>query len=444
MKYRCLAATLGCVLVACTAPSSTTDESTAAETASASPLATMTEAFDLPVDDGITLQGKLDLPTAPVPQGGWPLIVLLEGSGPIDVDFTSLVPNADKTPRNPEDCKGAGPDGVRPDGTSVPCYKNDQLYATRAAALAMAVARVGKRGVTLDAENPFLVHKDMAVHGTGTLTKRVADVGALVRHLAQDPRLDTSRVYLWGVSEGSAVSELFASQNTARVGGLILVGPVLESVKDLYRFQTVTVQFDQLLAVADADGDRRVTKEEYASAQETHQLFANPKDWSFTDPVFRDVLATYGRLGRPATFETFDENHDGTIDRFEVDSRLDQDFWQPFVDAVERNDAASAALYDTDNSVAQLRDEFATPSLAPKLFAMDFPITVIVGERDLNTPASQLDWFVPAAAAAGRSNISTTVIENKIVQGYATGHHYGPGHVDRVIARLGELHWPKR
>jgi pimeloyl-ACP methyl ester carboxylesterase len=286
----------------------------------------------------------------------------------------------------------------------------------------------------------------MARHGTGTLSKRAADIGALVERFSQDPRFNTTQVYFWGVSEGTAVSTLFASQNASRTGGLILVGPVLESVKDIYRFQTVTVQFDQLLAVADTDGDRRVSKSEYEAANEHGTLYANPKDWSFTDPVFRDVLKTYQGLRHPATFDTFDANHDGSIDRVEMDTRLDQDLWAPLLDAVARSDASTAALYDPDNSVAQLSEEFATPSLAPKLFALSIPITVIVGQRDLNTPAAQLDWFVPAAAAAGRNDISTTVIPNELLPDGRTwtGHHYGPRHVDRVIERLGELHWPKR
>jgi pimeloyl-ACP methyl ester carboxylesterase len=376
----------------------------------------------------------MDLPTEPAPAGGWPVLVISEGSGFIDVDFTLLVP-----PAKPEDCLGAGPDGKRPDGSPVPCYKVDQLYATRAAGLGMAVVRLGKRGVTLDPANPFLVHTDHALHGTGTLSKRVSDLAALVAHLGKDSRLSTQQVYLWGISEGSAVSSLYASANPKRAGGLILVGPVLESIKDLYRFQTVTLQFDQLLAIADADGDRRVSRSEYQSVN----LYANPKDWSFSDPVYRDVLQAYARIGRPASFDTFDADHDGVIDRFEMDTRLDEDLWAPLLDAVARGDATAAALYDQDNSVAQLREGFATPSVAPKLFALDVPITVIVGERDLNTPASQLDWFVPAAAAARRTNIETIVVKNELLPDGKTwtGHHYGPVHVDRVISRIQELHW---
>jgi pimeloyl-ACP methyl ester carboxylesterase len=435
MTFRVIAAVLAaCSLAACASPEASTAESSAAET-SATPLATTTEAFDLTAKDGVVLQGKIDLPTGPVPSGGWPVVLMLEGSGATDVDFTMLVP-----PTKPEDCVGARPDGTRPDGTSVKCFKVDQLNATRGAALGLVVVRLGKRGVVIDAQNPFLVHTDMTVHGTSTLSNRVSDVAELVTRLASDARFDTSRVYLWGVSEGTAVSSLFASQHPDRVGGLILAGPVLESIKDLYRFQAATVQFDQLLAVADKDGDRRVSKAEYASAN----LYASPADFSYTDPVFRDVLKTYANLGRPATFETFDTNGDGSIDRVEMDDRLDQDVWLPLLDAVAQGNAERAALFDDSNSVAQLREDFATPSIAPKLFALDCPISIIVGKRDLNTPAAQLDWFVPAAAAAGRTNITTTVIENTFGPLGPTGHHYGPVHVDKALARMTELHWPKR
>jgi pimeloyl-ACP methyl ester carboxylesterase len=393
---------------------------------------TTTESFDLEVEPGLSLQAKLDLPSGPAPVGGWPLIVMLEGSGAIDVDFTSVVP-----PTKPEDCVGAGPDGKRPDGSDVPCYKIDQLYATQVASLGMAVARLGKRGVTVDAKNPFVVRKDMAVHGTGTLSKRTADAEVLLKRLARDRRLASERFYFWGISEGTLVSTLFASQHPERVGGLVLVGPVLETTRDVFRFQSVTLQFDQLLAVADADEDRRVSRKEYEGAN----LFANPRDYSWSDPVFRDVLQTYAHLGRPATFDTFDVDHDGSLDRLELDTVLDRDLWNPLLDAVARGDAATAAEYDSGNSLAQLREQLALPSIAPKLFALDVPIRIVVGERDLNTPASQLDWFLPAAAAASRSNIQAYVVPNEQSSFGAQGHHYGPGHVARVIADIRELGW---
>lgn len=414
------------VTAACTGPAEDAGDTAEGEIRARpepKPLATRTEAFDLTTTDGMTLQGRLDVPVAAPPAGGWPLVLVLEGSGAIDVDFTAVVP-----PTTPDACGGASPDGVKPDGTSVPCYKVDQSLATRIAALGMAVARIGKRGTMVDAQNPFVVHTDMDQHGTSTLTNRVSDVERLVAKLAADQRLSTAKPYLWGISEGTAVSAIYAAANPARVGGLVLVGPVLESVKDLYFHQSVGVQYDQLLGVADRDGDRRISKDEYASAN----LFANPPDWAYPDPAFRDSLQTYMKIGRPAAFETFDTNADGVIERTELDARLYDDLWRPYVKAVADGDAAALALYD-DNSVAQLREEFAKPSLAPLLFGLEVPISLIVGKSDRNTPASQLDWFMPAARAKGRTNIVSEVVE---------GHHNGPAHVEAGLARIKALGWP--
>src|SRR6185295_4765493 len=133
-------------LTACSANSAADDAQTESAATDVSPTRpTTSEGFDLQVEPGLSLQAKLDMPSGPTPAGGWPLIVMLEGSGTIDVDFTLLVP-----PTKAEDCVGAGPDGTRADGSHVDCYKIDQLYATQVASLGFAVARLGKRGVTDD------------------------------------------------------------------------------------------------------------------------------------------------------------------------------------------------------------------------------------------------------------------------------------------------------
>jgi pimeloyl-ACP methyl ester carboxylesterase len=389
-------------------------------------LGSATESFPLTTDDGVVLQAKLDVPVAEPPAGGWPLLVILEGAGAIDVDSTTVT-----APNKPEDCKDAAPDGALPGGATALCTKADQILATRLAGLGFAVARMGKRGVTVDHDNPFVIHKDLNVMGSGTMSRRVRDTTALLAHFASDGRVDARTAYLWGVAEGTAVAALYASANPTRVAGMILAGPVIDSMKDLSLYANVGVKYDQLLAVADTNGDRRISKDEYEQAN----VYADPPGFAPGDPTFRDSLLTYQRLGRAVTFATFDGDGDGMIDRTDLESRLMSDLWLPELAAVDQGDSAKAAVLDTDDSLAQLHEAFAMPPLAGALLALDLPITIIVGDHDLVTPAAQLDWFVPRATAAGRTKLVTRIVD---------GHQYGKAHEDAGVGRIVELGWAKR
>jgi pimeloyl-ACP methyl ester carboxylesterase len=377
------------------------------------------------LDDGVTVEGKRDLPIAPPPSAGWPVLLVVEGEARADVDGTVVAP-----PALPDDCRGAGPDGVRSDGTSVACTKVDQALAARIAGLGMAVFRMGARGVTLDPANPFQVHIDPATRGTATLSRRAADVSALAAHLAGDTRFDAAHTYVWGVSEGTAVASVYAAGKPAGFAGAVLIGPVLASPQDLAFHRAVGVQFDQLLAVADADGDRRVSASEYAAAN----LFADPPGFRAGDPTFRDTLRAYMRLGRTTTFAAFDEDGDGSLARTEVEARLLEDLWLPELAAVAAKDAAKVALFDPDHSLAQLTEDFAAPAPANALLALDVPLTLLVGKDDLRTPASQFDWFVPRAMMAGRMVLVAQVIDG----------HGGKALEDAGVTRLVELGWPRR
>ena len=379
--------------------------------------------FSLPVDviggQQISLDGRID---RPIGEGKWPVLIMSPGSGPSDVDFIMDRPNVSQ-----EDCEKWQGEFIPPSKCRWRFY---EMTAKNLAQQGIAVIRLGKRGVNLDANrNPL--PPNMAIHGTSTLSKRVEDLEKLIAYLDNYPELDLSQLYLYGFSEGTVISTLMAKKYPAKIKGLVLVGAVLDYLENIFHFQTVGVQWSQLLAQADLDKNARITRDEF-----NVEKLRKPNYLNLGAPSFGERIRNYEMMGINIDFDYFDRNHDGFMDQSELESRLNEDIWLPSLAALKNNDREGFRKYDPDagvNSFEQVKEWYSSGRMADFLLELNIPISIFIGSHDLNTPPSQLDWFIPLVKARNRQEYIYTEL--------ADDAHNGPNLTAAAARRISVLGW---
>lgn len=387
----------------------------------------MQTSFNLPVDtldgDPIVLDGRIDRPATP---GPWPVVIMSLGSGPSDVDLIMNVPGVP-----PDVCRNHEGEVVAP---QMMCrWRFWEMTAQTLAKQGIAVVRIGKRGVRL-AKNGNPRPPNMKQHGTGTVSKRVADVEKLVAYLREtQPELNMDGYYLYGASEGSVISTVYATKHPSEVKGMVFIGAVLDGLEEIFHFQAVTIQWTQLLKQADANKDGTIEKKEF-------DLTALIQSSGFMgEPIFSHRIKNYLSLGAKISFEYFDQDSDGTLEKDELLKRLDEDLWEPSLKAIKTGDRELFAKVDPDagvNSFEQVKEWFEMEDTGKLLLTLDIPTSIFFGTRDINTPPAQLDWFLPLAKSLGKDRLFYTEL--------AEDGHAGPNLTAAAAKRIEALGWGRQ
>ena len=289
-------------------------------------------------------------------KGRLPLVVLLHGSGRNDMNQTL-----------PE---GKG-------STFVP-------LSQAASREGFATLRFNKRGVTgvgpvestdpaqLNPKNPYdLIQRDAA---------------AAVRFGARSPKVDPSRIFLLGHSEGTNVAANLAADpkkfGIPKPAGVIAMGVVGEDIRTLLTLQLFGRQLLQMHDEFDVDGDGRLTAREA-----TDGLIGQPKEAA---DQFRAVLLD-GRKVKAST----DTDRDGQI---AIDAEAGRVL----------REASGIDNYPDTPGLETLKDyvtDFARfPTVTEALPRFSGPTLLLNGENDLQTPARAALAADAAVAAAGNKD----------------------------------------
>lgn len=279
--------------------------------------------FAVPVLDGIQLQSRLNLPRN---YNGQKVVLILSGSGPNDVEFTSGPPTG-------------------------PLFKMEQRAAEFLSAEKQnAVLRMGKRGVSLPRLGASKAEKkiDFNLHGTSTLTARVADAERLLQFVKNRlnpwlasqrlPKVDTSNLAIWGLSEGGSTAVLLALADQKspqpRIKQLVLQAPALGSLIDIFRWQRVTYPAQQAWQNLSLNPNADIDEQAWPNTDAEWEAFSRyPLAGDFMPTTLADIKSYYGDLGLPFTFKDLSGNQTKmSISRFmEV---LERQTWQPLMDPV--------------------------------------------------------------------------------------------------------------
>jgi pimeloyl-ACP methyl ester carboxylesterase len=317
------------------------------------------EAVRIDFGQGWVTEGELTYPSHA--RGRLPVVVLLHGSGHNDMNQTL-----------PE---GKG-------STFVP-------LAQAAGRAGYATLRFNKRGVTgigpVESTDPAqLAPKD-------PYSRIQQDAAAAIRFAARSPRLDPSRIFLLGHSEGTAVAaNLAADPGRYRIpkpAGVIEMGVVGLEIRQLLTLQIYGRLLLQMHDEFDVDADGRLTATEALNG-----LTAQPKEVA---DQFRAVLLD-GDQVRPGT----DTDHDGQV---AIDAEAGPVLRASTgIDAYPNVPGLDQPLVDYLNDIARF------PTVSEALPRFSGPTLMLNGENDLQTPARAA--LVADAAVGAAGNPDHTIV----------------------------------
>jgi acetyl esterase/lipase len=309
------------------------------------------EAVRIDFGQGWVTEGELTYPSRA--KGRLPVVVLLHGSGHNDMNQTL-------------------PEGG---STFVP-------LAQAAGREGFATLRFNKRGVT--GIGPVESTDPAQLAPKNPYSRIQQDAAAAIRFAAQSPKVDPSRIFLLGHSEGTNVAANLAADpkryGIPKPAGVVEMGVVGLDIKQLLTLQIYGRLLLQLHDEFDVDADGRLTATEAANG-----LTAQPKEAA---DQFRAVLLDGDKVAAST-----DTDHDGQV---AIDAEAGPVLRRSTgIDAYPNVPGLDQRLIDYINDIAR----FPTVSQALPKFAG--PTLMLNGENDLQTPARAALVADAAVAAAG-------------------------------------------
>ena len=299
--------------------------------------------------------GRLTLPNTPGPH---PILVLVQAA-----EAEAMEPQT----RNAQ-------------GERVPVYS---LYRNNLTPLNIGFFAYEGRGVFTSPTGAREI--DRTVYDTSTLDNKVRDGIAAVRVLQKEARVDASQIFLRGISESTLIAAEIAAMIPNEVKGLVLSGVIGHTLKSSLKFMAGRGAYMQHLGHWDADGDGRISAQEFE-----------------TDPK-----GIRKQMPPTVVFRSFDRDGDGvyTLAEYLASSKPLVDLIEAEnFDVIERWLQASAAVPVPNPTRAWLKDHFTRPSMWDVVSKLTMRVGFFQGEMDANTSADDVRALEQKARTAGKTN----------------------------------------
>ena len=199
---------------------------------------------DLVIDlgDGVKTNAQLTFPA--VGNGPYPGVLLVHGSGAMDMNTTLGIVRID----NETGTKIYPP--ARP-FFQIAEYLSDSGFV---------VLRYDKRGI---GENMTIV--DSNVWGNLTFNDLKHDAEKALNLLIQQPEVDPKRISIIGHSEGTIITPRVAMDNPTKVKNIVLMGTAAQNlVRDILRFQVVDLPLEYAMKVLDRNNTGMISIQQIA------------------------------------------------------------------------------------------------------------------------------------------------------------------------------------
>ncbi|HEX5185834.1 MAG TPA: alpha/beta fold hydrolase [Nitrososphaeraceae archaeon] len=193
--------------------------------------------------NGVKTNAQLTVPA--VGNGPFPGVLLVHGSGAMDMNTTLGIVRIDNE-------------------TGTKIYPPSRLFFQIADYLSdrgFVTLRYDKRGV---GENMTIV--DSNVWGNMTFNDLKNDAERALNFLIQQPEVDPKRISIIGHSEGTIITPRVAIDNQGKVKNIVLMGTAAQNlVRDILRFQVIDLPLEYAMKVLDRNDTGSISKEQVAN-----------------------------------------------------------------------------------------------------------------------------------------------------------------------------------
>lgn len=315
-------------------------------------------------------QSKAEL-SYPAQGGPFPTVLLIHGSSPMDMDATVF---------------GFGANGQPLKLSSIFKDLSDFLSAK-----GFAVLRYNKHYVSGPGQADY-----RSFYTKLTLQQMLKDAETALGAAKANPKVDKSKIFLYGWSEGSTVAAALAAQHP-ELAGLVLHTPVALSWRELFVYQIEQVGLPYLRSLAP---DGKVTDSTLVAAQQgSSGLVAKSILNYIADPqAFQQ--------GKLAINPVLDTNKNGALD---LASELTPEVFGSILD-LGFSPQGIFGIYAPGRALPTVSEQ------APNLRV---PVLILQGLNDANVPPEGAQRLEAALKTAGNSSVTL-----KLYPGL--GHSLGP------------------
>ena len=227
---------------------------------------------DLVIDLGDGLKTKAQLSYPATGEGPFPAVLLVHGSGPVDMNETIT-----------NDVK--------------PFWQISQYLTERG----FAVLKYDKRGI---GENSVI--SDANLWGNTTINNLIEDSKKALNVLTQQPEVDPQRVSIIGHSEGTAIVPIVAIDNFTKVKNIVLMGTLAQNALTLEYYQDVGLPLEYANQVLDKNQTGSITIDQILNDSKILNRLPIPKSLILTNDT-KSITDTLIR--------EFGDNHTISIDK---------------------------------------------------------------------------------------------------------------------------------
>jgi uncharacterized protein len=171
----------------------------------------------LDLGDGVKTNARLNIPT--IGDGSFPAVLLVPGSGPVDMNETVGYVRIDNET------------GSKIYPSSRPFFDIAQYLSERG----FAVLQYDKRGIGAN----FTILNSTIWENT-TVNDLENDAEKALKVLIQQPEVDANKVTLVGHSEGTTIVPRIAIDNPDKIDNIVLMGALAQNLTDIGYFQAMT------------------------------------------------------------------------------------------------------------------------------------------------------------------------------------------------------------
>jgi len=322
------------------------------------------EILHIPLADGETTDGKIDMPTGTekVPM----LVIFVHGTGP----NTYL--------------------NKRKFGTLGFTYFD--LFTDELNRRGIAFFTYNRRGVTIGENPPYFDSVDSVKYAKYLPETEASDIESMIKLLRKNPRLKKAKIALLGASEGTMIASLVADRKKVRLDDLFLFGYANDNLYDVIKWQFSGVSsMMNLQKYFDTNKDFVITRAEYESPDTGAVLGRN-------------------RVLQNTSFAQLDVVADSVIDAKDF-AAMTAPFYKNLLQMTEDgNDAWIWKNYFRVTS-AWLKAHFALEANKTRLLRVNIPIYIFQGLEDANAPAEGARDLQARFAEAGKTNLHCTFLE---------------------------------